>query len=193
MQRHFSSWPVLLAVAFLVASPACIVRSVQPWFQEDAIVFEDDLLGGWVGKGMDDKDVAMTFLRAEQANTYVVQYVSKDGQGTFTGRVAKFGGDHYLEFRPRKGAPGIDGIMLYRTYSVAYLEIGPDRLVVRTLNYGAVTEAAKLDRLRDVKYVWDDENELILVSKTEELQRFLLGLGRESDLFAPPMRLTRKK
>jgi len=61
-----------------------------------------------------------------------------------------------------------------QTYSVAHLDTGAARRSVRILNYDAVKEAAKLDRLSNLRYFWTDDRELILVSKTEELQRFLL-------------------
>ena len=183
-----------LPVCLLLVLPGCIVRSAQPWLENDSIVFEENLLGGWIGKDGDGAEAAMTFLKnTDKPNSYVVQFVGKDGQGTFTGRVGKFGSDYYLEFQPKEGSPGLDGFMLFRTYSAARLDFTSEQLVVWPLNYEAVKAAAKLDRLRGVKFVWDDENELLLVSKTEELQRFLLSLGRESDLFAKPMRLTRKK
>ena len=184
---------LLLALMLLLVAPACLVRSVEPWLKADSLTFEEDLLGGWVGKADDGGgDVAMTFLRAEGPGAYVVQYAGKDGQGTFTARLGKFGSDYYLDFRPKEGAPGVDGLLLFPMHSVARLELGPDSLVVHILNYDAVKEAAKTGRLETLRCVWDD-NELVLAATSEELQRFLLGLGRESKLFAPAMRLSRKK
>jgi len=184
---------LLLALTILALAPACLVRSVEPWLKADSFTFEEELLGGWIGKADDGGgDVAMTFLRAEGPGTYVVQYAGKDGQGTFVARLGKFGSDYYLDFRPKEGAPGVDGLLLFPMHSVARLELGADSLVVHILNNDAVKEAAKVDRLDRLKSVWDDD-ELVLVSTTEEMQRFLLGLGRESKLFAPPMRLSRKK
>lgn len=181
-----------LALAVLGLAPACLVRSVEPWLKADSLTFEDDLLGGWIGNGTDGGDIAMTFLRADGSGAYVVQYAGKDEQGTFVGRLAKFGSDYYLDFRPKEGGPGVDGLLLFPMHSVARIELGPSSLVVYILNYEAVKQAAKLDRLGTLKYVWDDDD-LVLVSTTDELQRWLLGLGRDSKLFAPPMRLTRKK
>jgi len=40
---------------------------------------------------------------------------------------------------------------------------------------------------------WDDDDELIITSPTDDLQRFLLGLSRDSKLYAPPLRLSRRK
>jgi hypothetical protein len=186
--------PSLLSTALLLAlCSSCIVRSVEPWLQDSSIVFEEDLLGGWVGKDASGSDVAMTFLRAEKGNAYDVQFIGKDGRGAFRGRLGKFGSDYYLDYRPAEGAQGIDGFMLFPTHSAARLEIGPDSLVVRPLDYPAMKAAAKLERLRGVKYVWDEADELVLISSTEDLQRFLVSLRRDSEYFSPPMRLTRKK
>ncbi len=180
---------VTLAVA--LSCLGCIVRSVYPWFKKDALVFEDDLLGGWVGTG-ERGTVAMTFVRGKD-NSYVVQYADKENHGLFDSHLAKFGADYYLDFQPAENGTGVDGLLLFPTHSVARLEIAEDTLTVRLLNYGVVKAAAKLDRLRDLKYGWDAEDELILVSNTDDLQRWLLSLARNSELYAQPIHLARKK
>jgi len=181
-----------LALVALVAAPACLVRSVEPWWKADTLTCADDLLGGWIGTGTDGGDIAMTFLPAPGPGAYIVQYSDKDDQGTFLAHLSKVGADYYLDFRPKEGAPGVDGLLLFPMHSVARLEIGADSLVVHILNYEAVKKAAELDRLTGLKYVWD-ERELVLVSSTDDLQRFVLGLSRDSNLFSPPMKLSRKK
>lgn len=183
--------PLVLAVVVVVFCSGCLVRSVQPWLKADAFTFEEDLLGGWIGKG-EQGDVAMTFV-AGPDNSYEVQYSEKDNHGVFLGRLAKFGSEYYLDFRPKEKAPGVDGLLLFPSHSVARLEISSDNLTVRPLDYEAVKAAAKLDRLRDLRYAWDESGELIFISTTEELQRFLLGLGRTSNLYAPPIHLVRKR
>ena len=183
---------LLLGATLMFLCSSCIVRSVEPWLKDDTLVFEDDLLGGWIGKDAQGSDVAMTFLRKENGKAYIVQFTSKDGSGTFVGQLGKFGSDYYLDFCPAEGAKGLDGFMLFPTHSVARLRIGPDSIVVRPLDYEAVKAAAKLDRLRNVKYFWEDDD-LVFVSSSEDLQRFLLGLGSDSNLFAPPMNLSRRK
>ncbi len=180
-----------LGVAVAFSCLGCMVRSVYPWLKKDALIFEDDLLGGWVGTG-ERGVVAMTFVRGKD-NSYVVQYADKEGHGSFNGHLAKFGADYYLDFQPAEDSPGVDGLLRFPTHSVARLEIGAETLTVRPLNYGAVMAAAKLDRLRDLKYGWADEDDLIIVSNTEELQRWLLSLSRNSELYAQPIRLTRKR
>lgn len=191
MKRSQSRMLLVACVLFLIC-PGCLVRSVHPWLQKSSIGFEEDLLGGWVGVAADGSNVAMTFVRGE-GNDYVIQYSSKDGQGTFVGHVGKFGADYVLDFRPKEGAPGVDGLLLLPTHSVARLELGREKLALRQLDYGAVKSAGKLDRLRDVKYAWTDDDELVMTSNSEELQRFILSLDRNSELFAQPIRLNRSK
>jgi hypothetical protein len=132
LARHQAGGPALVAAALsLMLCTSCIIRSVHPWLKADALTFEEDLLGGWIGTGESSK-TAMTFARGESANVYTVQYSSGDQQGTFEGRVAKFGGDYYLDFRPLNGAPGVDGMLLCRTHSIARLELGGSNLVIYT-------------------------------------------------------------
>ncbi len=180
--------PVVLALLIL---PACIVRSVHAWVKDDSIVFEEDLLGGWTGASGDGNTVAMTFVRGAD-NNYIVQYSDKDSHGIFEGKLAKFGTDYYMDFRPKEMAEGVDGMLLFPMHTVARLEIGPGQLSLCLLNYDALKSAAKLDRLRDLKYAWE-EDELIITSNSSDLERFLLGLGRDSKLYSEPIRLARRK
>jgi hypothetical protein len=187
----------VLAAACLLAAPGCVVRSVHSWLKSDSLTFEEDLLGGWVGTGMDGKPVAMTFLREDEG--YVVQYSSGDGQGTFLAVLGKFGGDYFLDFTPKEGAPGVDGLQLFPTHTVARLELGKDRVALRMLGYGAVLAAARLDRLRGVQFSMIEEKGkgedkvLLFTSTTEEMQRFVLSLDRSSELWEKPIVLNRTK
>jgi hypothetical protein len=190
MRRAQRPWLALAIVALLVL-PGCIVRSVHSWVKAESITFEDDLLGGWTGSDGKGEPVAMTFIRGSD-NNYIVQYADKDSHGIFEGKLAKFGADFYMDFRPKEPAQGVDGMLLFPTHTAARLEIGPSQLTVRPLNYAEMKSAAQLDRLGDLKYVWED-NELLITSSTPDLQRFLLGLGIDSKLYSEPIKLARKK
>ncbi len=185
--------PMAFLLALAVFTSGCMVRSVYPWLKKENFIFEENLLGGWVGTG-DRGDVAMTFVRGADGS-YDVQYSDKENRGAFEGNLAKFGSDYYLDFRPKTEAPGLEGLLLFPTHSAARLEIGEDTLIVHPLNYGAFTAAAKLDRLRDLQYAWGDkkEDELVIVSGTGDMQRFLISLAHNSDLYSPPIKLARKK
>jgi len=192
MQPHkLRSMAFLLALAVLTSG--CMVRSVYPWLKKESFIFEENLLGGWVGTG-ERGDVAMTFVRGADGS-YGVQYSDKENRGTFEGNLAKFGSDYYLDFRSETEAPGLEGQLLFPTHSAARLEIGEDTLIVHPLNYGAFTAAAKLDRLRNLQYAWGGkkEDELVIVSRTGDMQLFLIGLARNSEFYAPPIKLARKK
>jgi len=182
---------VLTILVFLLLS-SCMVRSVHPWLKKENVIFEEDLLGGWVGINAAGKDTAMTFVRGD-GNTYEVQYSDPDAHGIFIALLGKFGNDYYLDFRPKERAPGADGLLMFPAHSVARLDIVRDRLTVHQLNYGDFKAEAKLERLRDLRFAWDDEDELVITSTTDDLQRFLLGLSRDSKLYAPPLRLSRRK
>jgi len=49
--------------------------------------------------------------------------------------------------------------------------------------------------LRDLQYAWGDkkEDELVIVSGTGDMQRFLISPAHNSELYAPPIKLARKK
>ena len=190
MRRKQMRWLAMLLAALLVL-PGCIVRSVHSWIRDDSISFEEDLLGGWTGSADGGDTVAMTFVRGADDN-YIVQYSDKESHGIFEGRLAKFGTDYYMDFKPKESAQGVDGMLLFPMHTVARLEIGAGQLTLRLLDYDALKSAAKLDRLGDLKYTWE-ENELVITSSTSEQQQFLLGLSRDSRLYGEPIRLSRRK
>ena len=190
MKRPQLRW-LAVALAALLVLPACIVRSVHSWLRDDSIIFEEDLVGGWTGADDQGGVVAMTFVRGS-GNNYIVQYSDKDSHGIFEGKLAKFGTDYFMDFKPKSEPQGVDGMLLFPTHTVAQLEIGSGTLVVRTLNYDEVKSAAKMDRLRDIKYAWEGDD-LLITSSSSELQHFLLGLSRDSNLYAPPLKLARRK
>jgi hypothetical protein len=190
MKRTRHGILALMLVALLLL-PGCIVRSVHCWLKESSIVFEEDLLGGWVGGAADGDTVAMTFVRGAD-NTYIVQYSDKDSHGIFEGKLAKFGTDYYMDFRSKEEPQGVDGMLLFPTHTLARLEIGSGQLRVVLLNYDALKSAARLDRLRDLQCTWED-NELLITSPSSDLERFLLSLSRDSKLYSETIQLARRK
>ncbi len=180
----------LAAVAALALMPGCIVRSIHPWFGKLDVTFESELLGGWVGVGEGSR-LAMTFGRGE-GNTYIVQYLNEDGRGVFVGTLGKIAGEFYLDFRPVEPPQGIDGLLLFPTHSLARLELGRDRLSVAVLNYEGVKAAAKRDRFKDYRHIWHDEDEILFTAPAEDMRRFVVAHGRDSELFQQPLRLVRK-
>ena len=183
-----------LLAAALVLQSACIVRSVNPWFNKSDVVFENDILGGWVGTDPGGKDVAMTFIRGE-GDSYFVQYQTAENRGNFRAFLGKVAGEYYLDFRPVEGPPGIDGLLQYPMHCVARLEIGSDKLSIRIMNYEALRGLAKTDNFKDVKFAWngDTDEDVLVTSSTDELRHFLVGRSRNSELFAEPIKLARKK
>ncbi len=190
MKRTQIRWLALALVGLLVL-PGCLVRSVHSWLKGDSITFEEDLVGGWTGADEKGDAVAMTFVRGTD-NNFIVQYSDKDSHGIFEGRLGKFGTDFYMDFKPKEAAHGVDGMLLFPTHTPARLEISSSQIILRPLNYDEVKSAAKMDRLGDLKYAWE-EGELLITSSSSDLQQFLLGLARDSKLYSEPIRLTRKK
>ncbi|MBI3404373.1 MAG: hypothetical protein HY046_02830 [Acidobacteria bacterium] len=184
---------ILLASALclaLLANSGCIVRSINPWFGKLDVTFENDLLGGWVGPEQ-GTHLAMTFVHG-QGDTYLVQYSNDDGHGIFQGTLARIAGEYYMDFRPVEGPNSADGVLLFPTHSVARLEFGRDKLSVYLLQYDTVKAAAQKDKLKETKFMWDDENELLLTAPPEDLKAFLVLHHRDQDWFKPPLQLVRK-
>jgi len=192
----------LAAVAIailLVLLPGCIVRSLHPWFGKEHFTFDPDLIGGWISP---DDDLAMTFLKRKDDSgreTYVVQYSSfaekfGTGHGVFAANLARIAGNSYVTFHPAQEDTGplLDRLLLLQTHSVARVEVAQNSLTVRLLDYEKIKGAARRGELPGLRMEWLDD-ELLIVSTSEELRNFLIARGRDADLFGPPMQLVRKK
>lgn len=191
MKRLWKMALALCAVALMLLQGSCVVRSIHPWFPQTDVVNEQDLLGGWVGTN-EGKDVAMTFVRGER-NEYFMQYQSGDARGSFRALLGKLSGEYYLDFRAVDPPNGVDGMLLFPTHSVAKVELAAERLVVRPMDYDEVKARAQGGKFSDLKFAWDDENEVIINSKSDELRSFLVSHSRDKELYAPPIILTRRK
>jgi len=191
MKGH-SRWVAAGAVLFLLlGQSSCVIRSVHPWFPSSDVVQETDLLGGWVGSEQ-GKDVAVTFVRGDK-NEYIVQYVEGTTYGTFRGTLGKIGGEFFLDFRPVEAPPGIEGLISFPMHSVAKLEIGSEKLVLRRMNYNLAKSRAAGEKLGNLAITWDDENEMLITAKSEDLRSFLSSNSRDENLFAPAITLVRRK
>lgn len=181
----------LCAVVLMLAQGSCVVRSIHPWFPESDVVHEQDLLGGWVGTD-GGRDVAMTFVSG-QKNDYFMQYQSGDTRGSFRALLGKLSGELYLDFRPVDNPSGVDGMLLFPTHSVAKIELSPERLVVRAMDYDEVKARAQGGKFSDLKYAWDEQNEVIINSRSDELRSFLVSHSRDKELYAAPLVMSRRK
>lgn len=190
--KRLPKWAVFCAaVCLMVLQSSCVVRSVHAWFTSSDVTQETDLLGGWVGTE-GGKDVAMTFVRGDK-NSYVVQYVEGTTYGTFRGTLGKIGGEYFLDFRPVEAPPGIEGLIFFPSHSVVKLEIGSEKLVVRRMNYNVAKARASGDKLANLSVSWDDENEMFITAKSEDLRSFLSSNSKDETLFSPAITLTRRK
>jgi len=190
--RPLPQWASLcLAVILMATQSSCVIRSIHPWFPSSDIVQEPDLLGGWVGAEQ-GKDVAVTFVRGDK-NEYIVQYVEGTMYGTFRATLGKIGGEFFLDFRPVEAPPGIEGLISFPTHSIAKLEIGSEKLVIRRMNYGLAKSRASGEKLANLSITMDDENEMLITAKSEDLRTYLSSNSRDENLFGPAISLARRK
>ena len=182
---------LVAALSILILFPSCIVRSIHPWFRANQAAFHNDLLGGWIGVNEGSR-LAMTFTRNGD-NGYIVQYSNDDGHGIFDAHLARVGAHYYLDFTPAgKSGDNVESLLLLPTHSVAKLEFDRDNLKVFLLNYDALKAAARRHQLIYARTEQVEEDEVLVVSSSDELQAFLIANATNSDLFREAFRLKRR-
>jgi len=103
------------------------------------------------------------------------------------------GAHYYLDFTPAgKSGDNVESLLLLPTHSVAKLEFDRDNLKVFLLNYDALKAAARRHQLIYARTEQVEEDEVLVVSSSDELQAFLIANATNSDLFREAFRLKRR-
>ena len=186
---------ILLASVFLLQS--CLLKSLRPFYIDDAIVFKEDLIGEWKDENKDQwKIVSFKELyESERKNqklskediklfeqykqSYFINYISKEKESYFVATTFKVGDHILIDFTPyyyeeSKGNQLI-AKHLIQTHSVAKFEkLENGTIKINWINDNTVEELLKDGKIR-IKY--DNvgvEKELLLTANSEELYKFLV-------------------
>ena len=160
----------VLAVIGIGLCSACTTISIHPWFSEEARIFDERLIGSW-GEETD----SFTISRGED-DTYVLRF--HDGSPEMRAVLGEVNGDRYLDLRLHQTAEGYEP-WAYVTHQLCKIAIEETRfrpVCLDTETMGALVDTGELQGV-------DVQSDLLVVSKTAELERFLAKRGREADLW----------
>lgn len=163
--RFHRSFPSL--VLFAGAVTAC-TASVLPIVGEDDAIRDDRLVGSWVAP---DGERAIV---AASKDGYDVQYVEKDKQGKFAGRIGRIGAHLVLDVSPVDPAPEANDLyrsMLIRTHGILILDsIGA---ILRTRMLRPDSLKAYLGRTPNAVQHAIVDDWLLLTASSADTRRFL--------------------
>jgi hypothetical protein len=169
--------------AFL--STGCIVVSLQPVYTDDAIAFEEGLIGQW--ESLEDRTSA-TIDRAEW-RTYRIVYTDRSTTLSFDGNLTRIGERLFLDLTQVRGIDA--GPYLVPVHGVYRIELEADTLCASALDYQWFTRAMARKRIASLMPAFDGRRNLTLASASGPLREWLARAPEGA--FTAPVTFTRKR
>jgi hypothetical protein len=178
----------IVVMAAAVSSSACLVTSLQPFYDPDAVAtvtFDPALLGVWDSA----EDGVSVTIEAGEWSSYRIAFTERTGTEQFTGHATRIGDRQFLEVLP---AHGYERSELFVPLHVVFLvSVDGNTLTSRPLSYLWFAQAAKAGRLREVGAVFDAKRNVVMTASSASVRSFLKR-QRADEMFGPPATLERR-
>jgi hypothetical protein len=180
-------WRALLLVLALASSPACLVLSLHPAYDDESLGWDPDLLGSW----RDEDDNASLQIDRGDWRSYKIRYVHPIETGEVTGFLTSIGDARYLDVMPPRGEDR--GAFLVPVHALLAVNLSGDRLELTPLSYDWF-----FDRLHAKATVpglsasLDQKENALIVSPSSVLRDWIRRQPREGRMFGASAVFTRK-
>ena len=135
-----------VAVAASLTCASCADHSLNSWISDKDWVFEDKLLGSWVGH---DEDEKLTFTFTRQGSGYRLDWVDEKAKTkeiqkfSFDITMGRVSGKLYLDYTPVLPAACTDPTGVLVTHGLARIDLADNSFTLRLVNSGRLENAAK--------------------------------------------------
>lgn len=182
-----------LLIAAVAAAGAACVRSLQPLYEDNDLVFDERLIGSFTDSEGED---LWTFERAGDKEYLLTCRTGDDEEAAvFRGRLGKLGGAFFLDLTPEKKGGGkprnafmamhlVPAHTFWRVRFEGGLHLDP-------FSPDWLKEAIASGRVKIAHYAAPEE--IILTGGTQELQALLTGLAKDDEAFPPADEALRRK
>lgn len=186
---------IMIGVLVALLAQGCIVKSLQPFFNQRDLEFHEEIISTWVDQ--DGHSWKIDRIK-EQPHAYQMQWLEGDKpKGSFLVHLFRLEGQLYVDFFPLSADSDsgngqiIFDLHLMPTHSIARVdEISATALRLKWLNEEWMASLFRQNRIKiSHEEIMDenpkDENDkmYILTASTDELQRFLIKYGDEDRAF----------
>lgn len=175
--RRSHAGGLLLGLSLLLAG--CLPVSLQPYYREADVRFDEALIGVW--SGSNEKGEVKNSWTFGKGDKQSYELVIKEGTNTspFVAHLFAIGEQRFLDLYPHED--GLKDVALESTYKVALI---PGHLFLRVdqIEPSLKMSVMKIDWLKDylkknpkaIKHEWVSNDETpVLTAATEDLQAFL--------------------
>lgn len=179
---RFSLITLAILVLTTLFSSCLMIPSLKPFYTDEDVIFDENLLGEW-GNAKPDKENFTLIFRKRTDSSYTVESFSYDRIGVFEVHLFKLDDQYYLDFYPIMGKDVNDfhALHLIPAHTIMQCRLEGDRLAVIAFNMGEFEEplesGGSVEGLRYERFRYEEAEQggIVLTSPTEELQRFILS------------------
>jgi len=163
--------------------------SLYPLYTEDDLVFDQALVGFWE----DPDDDMLWIFEAGEKKSYQLTIIDDEEKSDFIVHLLVLGGQTYLDFYPidLKLDSGFYESHFIRVHTFYHIELADGRLMISSLNEDFIREQIRNGQM-NLEILKLEDGQEITISKTEDLQEFILSNGESDELWDDPSYLTRK-
>ena len=174
-------------LAVLLVAPGCLVLTVNPSHDREALAWEPGLVGHWQNP---DDNAALTIERGEW-QSYKIHYTHPIEAGHVTGYLTTIGESQYLDVMPARGEDR--GAFLLPLHATVRVKLTGDKLELTALSYDWF-----FDRLRQkaaiagLTAMFDEKENALIVSPTNAFRAWLAKQPAGSAAFGASAMFIRK-
>lgn len=188
MTYHRAVRRLLLLATVLIATPGCLVVTMNPSHTRDTAVWEPALVGEW--QNVDDAS-SMTIERGEW-HSYTIEYTHTIEKGRLTGYLSTIGKGRYLDVMPARGED--HGSFLLPLHVVLRVALDGDRLELTPLSYDWFSDRLqKKVPIAGLNVVLDEKENALIASPTAAVRAWIGRQPAGSPAFGPGAVFVRKK
>jgi len=179
--------PLLVLALTAVLSSGCLVISLHPAYDDEAIGWDPQLVGAW--EDPDDK-ASMQIERAEW-KSYRVHYAHPSESGDLTAYLTSIDDERYLDLTPARGEDR--GSFVVPVHLVLRVQLEGDRLELTPLSYDWFADRLRAHRTPPVPTVFDQKQNTLIVAPTAQLRSWFRAQPKESAIWGAAATFTRVK
>jgi hypothetical protein len=158
---------VVILVSSLL-SQGCLVLSLQPVYEDDAIAWDESLLGEWEAP----EDNVRVVLEKAEWRSYRVRYEHPVETAEFTAYLTAVGDDYFMDLMPARGHDY--GAVLVPAHLVVRLRRAGERWEVSWLDYDRLhADVLRSRQAGGAAAAIDQKHNVILTGSTSELRDWL--------------------
>jgi hypothetical protein len=174
--------------ALLLAAPGCLVLSLQPAYNDEALGWDPALLGVW----QDADDNASLEIERGEWRSYRIHYVHPIESGDLTGYLTAIDDARYLDVMPARGEDR--GAFVIPVHAVLRVALTGDRLELTPLSYDWFFDHIRARRpIAGLRVALDQKENALIASPVTGLRDWLRRQPLDGKMFGASAVFTRKR